>query len=162
MPLLQFKILLEELDTYHWWDGDKLNKYAMLCMRLWWVYEIWRLYFHFIKKKFFLECSWCTKLLLEYSWYTVLHRFLLYSKKYWLRIHLYPLFFSFFFPVGHYRVSRWVPWAIQYMSVIFFIYGSVYRSVPVSQFYPLTPFAFLPGHHKSLFSTSVTPFLFWK
>ena len=40
------------------------------------------------------------------------------------------------------------------------IYGSVYRSVLVSQFYPLTPCAFLPGHHKSLFFTSVTPFMF--
>ena len=142
-----------------WWQAKQVH-HALHAfeMSLWNLKTLFSLHL----KKLFLECSWCTKLLLEYSWYTVLHRFLLYSKKYWLRIHLYPLFFSFFFPVGHYRVLRWVPWAMQYMSVIFFIYGSVYRSVPVSQFYPLTPFAFLPGHHKSLFSTSVTPFLFCK
>ena len=47
--------------------------------------------------------------------------------------HIYPLFFRFFPHVGHYRVMFPVLYN-RYSSVTYFIYSSVYMSIPASQF----------------------------
>ena len=53
------------------------------------------------------------KFLLAYSRFTMLCYFLLYSKVNQFYVYIYPLFFRFFFHIGHYRVLRRVPCAIQ-------------------------------------------------
>ena len=78
-----------------------------------------------------------------------------------LYIYTYPLFFNIFFShIGHFRVLRRVTCAIQLvLIIIYFLYSSVYMSVPVFQFMPL-PFYLLMTI--SLFSACVTLLLFYK
>ena len=68
-----------------------------------------------------------------------------------LYMNIHPLFFRFPSHLGHHRALSIVLCAIQEVLVIYFIYSSVYMSVPVSQFIPLhlTPVISL-----SLFSIS--------
>ena len=80
--------------------------------------------------------------------------FLLYSKVNQLYVYIYPLFFRFFSHIGHSRVL------IEFsrsLLVIYFMYNSVYMSVPISQFISPLPYSLVTI---SLFSTSVTLFLF--
>ena len=64
-------------------------------------------------------------------------------------IHCFPLF-SFFYGhfshIGYYRVLSRGPCAVQQV-IIYFIFSSVYMSVPVSQFIPLLSL----GNHKFFF-----------
>ena len=77
-------------------------------------------------------------------------------------MYTYPLFFRVFSHVGHYRVSSRVPHAIQKVLIVtYIIYSIAYVSIPVSQLIP--PYSLLsPLVTVSLFSTSVTLFLFCK
>jgi len=55
-----------------------------------------------------------------------------------LHMYIYPLFLRFFSYIGHYRVLRRVPRATQLsiLLIIYFIYSSMYMSIPISQFIP--------------------------
>ena len=94
---------------------------------------------------FFWKFYFIKKILLEYSWFTMLCQFQLYSKVNQLYVYIYPLFFRFFSHIGHYRVLSRVPCAILLYSrsllFVCFIYRSVYMSIPISQLIPppLTP-----------------------
>ena len=96
--------------------------------------------------------------LLEYSCFTMLCQFLLYSKVHQLYVYIYSLFFGF--PS---RLSYCRTFLVLYSRlslVIYFIHSisSVYMSIPISQFIPL-PFPFVSIR---LFSISVSLFLLCK
>ena len=67
------------------------------------------------------------KILLEQSWFIILCHFLLYNKVNQLYIYIYPLFqiFFFFLHIGHYRVLKRVPNAVQqvFICYLFYIHG---------------------------------------
>ena len=82
------------------------------------------------------------------------------SESVYVCTHISPLFFRLSSHIGHYRLLSRVPCAIsRFVLAIYFIYSSVYMSIPISQFIPppLSPLVTI-----SLFSTSVTLFLFCK
>ena len=72
-------------------------------------------------------------------------------------IHPHALFFRFCSHISHYRILNRVPCAIWLVLVNYLLSGSVYMSVPVSQYIPSPS---LPSVTASLFSTSVTQLLF--
>ena len=75
----------------------------------------------------------------------MLFYFLLYSKVSQLYMS------SLFSCVGHYRVFSRVSCVIQQvLLLVYFMYSSVYMSIPISHFIPLLPH-FPPGNHKFVF-----------
>ena len=117
------------------------------------------IFFHMYKNfivALFFKIFIGVQFLLEYR-FTMLCQFLLYSKMNQLYIYIYPLFFRFFFHIGHYRVLSRVPCAIQQVlnSYLFYIWQCVYVN-PNLPIYPSPTFP--PGNHKFV-STSVTLFL---
>ena len=60
-------------------------------------------------------------------------------------------------PLGHHRAPGWTPCVIQLLPTsVFFTHNSVYTSMLLSRFFPLSPF---PTVSVSPFSTSVFPFV---
>ena len=86
--------------------------------------------------------------------------FLLQSEKSPLYTHMYSFFFKFYSHVGHFRVLNRVPCAVQQVltSDLFYVYLCVY----VSSNLPVYPHSLCLLVSTSLFSTSVTQFLFCK
>ena len=77
-------------------------------------------------------------------------------------IYIDPLFLRFFSHIGHYRVLSRVPCAIHTVGslfVIYFMYSSMYMSIPISQF--IFPHPLPPGNHKFVFyiCNSISVFL---
>ena len=91
-------------------------------------------FFHFV---FFLML-YIFKFLLVYNLFTMLYYFWLYSMVNQLYIHINSLFFRFFSYIDHYRVLIRVSCVLYSRSflVIYFIYSSMYLSIPISQFIP--------------------------
>ena len=55
-------------------------------------------------------------------------------------LYIYPLFFRFFFHIGHHRVFSRGPWATQQVLLsYYFIQSSVCMSIPIFQFNALPP-----------------------
>ena len=97
---------------------------------------------------------------LEYSCFTMLCWFLLYSKVSLLYVYIYPLFFGFF--LGHHReLGEFLVLDSGFSFVIYFIHSinSAYMSTPVSQFIPSHPSPLVPV---CLFTTSMSLFLLYK
>ena len=73
----------------------------------------------------------------------MLCQFQVYSKVIQLYIYIYTYihsFFRFFSHIGHYRaLSRFRVLYSRSLLVMCFIYGTVYMSVPISQFIPPPP-----------------------
>ena len=68
---------------------------------------------------------------------------LLYSKVNQLEVYIYSHFFGFPSHLGHHIALSRVPCALQYFAlIIYFIHSinSVYKTVPIPQFLPPTPF----------------------
>ena len=73
--------------------------------------RVWIFSFYFLKK-----------ILLEYSCFTMLCQFLLYSKVNQLYVYIYPLFLGFSSHLGHYRALSRVPCAIQQILIRVWIF----------------------------------------
>ena len=89
----------------------------------------------FLSGFFFLLVCFFT-FLLEYSWFKMLCYFQVNSKVNQLYIGIYTLFFKIIFP---YRPLQSIAFPVlnsSFLLVIYFIYSSVYMSVPISQFIP--------------------------
>ena len=100
-------------------------------------------------------------LFLKYSWFTILCSFHVYSKviPLYIYMHIYILFYSF--PL-EFITRYWIYFPVLYsksLLFIYFIYGNVHLLIPYSQFIPTPPF---PLVTISLFSMSVSLFLFCK
>ena len=63
--------------------------------------------------------------LLKFIWLTMLCYFKGYSKviQFYIHIYLYLFFFRFFSIIDYYKILNIVPWAIQQVFVVYFIYG---------------------------------------
>ena len=81
--------------------------------------------------------DWVTNTFIYFilSWFTTLYSSQVYNKVNQLYTYICPLFFRFFSPIGHYKVLRRFPCAIQ-LLVIYFIYSNVHMSPPISQLIP--------------------------
>ena len=90
----------------------------------------------------------------------MLYQFLLYSKVNHLYIYIYLLFFRFYSHIGHYRVLSRVACAIQQVLISYLFY--IQQCVFVNPNLPIYPISSSPLVTISLFSTSVTLFLFCK
>ena len=100
--ILQKKVL-EFLDRVE--NGEsEVQKFYILLMRSWLLSPPLFHRFLFFFKFYFI---------LEYSWFTMLCYFQMYSKVTRLYIYIYPFFFSFFSYIGYYGILIRVPCAIQ-------------------------------------------------
>ena len=94
--------------------------------------------------------------LLEYSCFTMLCQFLLYSKVNQVHVNIYPLFFGFPSHRGHYGVLNRVPCAIQSVLISYLFYTQYQKCVYVNASLPVHPtHPYRVGVH-CLFSLSVS------
>ena len=83
--------------------------------------------------------------LLEYSCFTLVCQFLLYSKVSHVYIYIYLLFFGFPFYLGHHRIPIRVPYAIQQVLVSNLFYSQQF--IYVNSNLPVEPCPFPVGIH---------------
>ena len=82
--------------------------------------------------------------LLEYSCFTMLCQFLLYSKVNQLYVYVYPLFFGFPSHLGHHRALSRVPCAIQQVLISYLFYTQYQQCRYVNPSLPIHPTTPLP------------------
>ena len=98
------------------------------------------------------------KFLLEYSCFTMLCQFLLYSKLNQLYIYIYPLFFGFPSHLGHHRALSRVPCALQVLiNYLFYTQQCIY----VNPHLPVHPTS-LPPQYPYVRSLHLCLFLLYK
>ena len=77
------------------------------------------------------------KLLLEYSCFTMLCQFLLYSKVNQLYVYIYPPFFGFPSHLGHHRALSRVPCATQQVLISYLFYTQYQQCIYVNPNLPI-------------------------
>ena len=87
------------------------------------------------------------KFLLEYSCFTILCQFILYSKVNQLCVYIYPLFFGFPSHLGYHRALSRVPCVIQQVLISYLFYTQYQQCIYVNPNLPIPPIPhFLPWY----------------